>query len=184
MKTRRRGRVRTVRLNRRRGSRRTTRRVSRRTRRASRRTRRASRRTRRGSRRVMGRMRRATRRTRRGSRKVMRRTRRASRRASRRVSRRAQVNVGDDWNVDSDDFSTITSGQKKTEPDASPVPEDEDVVVLNKRPKKTKKTKKGKKPSEYNLFMKKMLPELKKQFPDKQQKELFKLVGEAWKKQK
>ena len=53
------------------------------------------------------------------------------------------------------------------------------------RPKSKKsKGKKGKKPSEYNLFMKKMLPALRKEFPGKKQKDYFKLVGEAWKKQK
>ena len=50
------------------------------------------------------------------------------------------------------------------------------------KPKKSK-GKKGK-PSEYNLFVKKMIPELKKKHPGKKHKDLFKLVGEAWKKQK
>ena len=83
-----------------------------------------------------------------------------------------------EWDAKTSDLgSGWNNALKSANKDASPPPR-------KSKSKKSKGKGKGKKPSEYNLFVKKMIPVLKKQFPQKQHKDLFKLVGEAWKKQK
>ena len=175
-------------------SKRTARRVTRRT--ARRVTRRVGRRSRRGARRSG----RGPRRTVRRARTSARRSGRRSARRSARRSTRKKVNVSKalsatDWGP----MSSIKTSEPKE--DLEGLADDfmdkfgnleEDSLILEAKgvkqakPKKTKKKKgsrKGK-PSEYNLFVKKMLPILKKENPDKLHKDLFKLVGQAWKKQK
>ena len=171
-----------------RSARRTTRKSGRVARRAARRTGRAARRAARRT----GRAARRTGRAARRSGRAARRTGRAARRSGRRtvnVSKTLTLPEGD-FNVNSSQYSTVGKSSKNLEDVA-----DEFMGKFGHLAAKgakqaakavvsPKKSKKGKKPSAYNEFVKKMLPELRKQFPDKQQKELFKLVGEAWKKQK
>ena len=172
-----------------RSGRRTARRSGRRT------ARRSGRRTaRRSGRRV------ARRTARRVGRRVGRRSVRRPGRGARRTVRRKTVDVSKGLSApDWEPMSSIKTSEPKE--DLEGLADDfmdkfgnlsEDSLILEAKgakqakPKKTKKKKgsrKGK-PSEYNLFVKKMLPILKKENPDKLHKDLFKLVGQAWKKQK
>ena len=158
-------------------------------------------------------VRRSRRRTGRASRRSGRAARRAARRtgrAARRTGRRT-VNVSktltlpdvddDDWDAKTSELGSGWRSALKSKSKSKKGLEDVADDFMDKfgdlaakgvkqaadvvKPKKSKGKRKGKgKPSQYNLFVKKMLPELRKQFPNKQQKDLFKLVGEAWKKQK
>ena len=159
-------------------------------RRTTRRTGRVARRTARSARRTA---RRAARRTRRAARRAARRTRRAGRRTGR--AARRTVNVSKtltlpDMDVNSSQYSTVGKSSKNLEDVADEfMGKFGDLAAKGAKqaakavvsPKKSKKSKKAKKPSAYNEFVKKMLPELRKKYPDKKQKDLFKLVGEAWK---
>ena len=61
---------------------------------------------------------------------------------------------------------------------------DDDIPRKIGRPKKIKDIHQKRKPTEYNIFIINKYPEIKKENPDKNTKEIMKIIAELWNKQK
>jgi len=62
--------------------------------------------------------------------------------------------------------------------------EDDDIPRKIGRPKKVKENKEKRKPTAYNLFITSKYPEVKKENPDKNAKDIMKMIAVMWKEHK
>jgi len=62
--------------------------------------------------------------------------------------------------------------------------EDDDIPKKIGRPKKVKENKEKRKPTAYNLFITSKYPEVKKENPDKNAKDIMKMIAVMWKEHK